>query len=336
MALSRQPFIYKPVNSSAEPALHHLSSQQRTISASSAVMKTRFLILSDTHATAYTAPKTYADVALHGGDLTESSTLDEYRSAVKLLKEVNAPLKLAIAGNHDFTLDIPLYKSRMDQAPPERRERLIEEYGDFGEARHLFEEAGIIILDEGTHHFSLENGASLSIYASPYTPSFGSWGFQYTREQGHEFNIKGVDIAMTHGPPRGILDETIFHDEAGCTTLLRAISQARPKVHCFGHIHEAWGAKLITWQNTGFSAPVDKENSVLVNSLTGAKESEELMNKLKARQLEGYYATSHCTDDPTPIQPGQQTLVINASIKGHGWNNYQLPWLVDIELPRTD
>ncbi|KAK2842916.1 hypothetical protein FQN49_005988, partial [Arthroderma sp. PD_2] len=163
MALPRQ--LCKPINKPALSPLHHLSTQRRDSSTSSVVMRTRFLILSDTHATAYTAPQQYADVALHCGDLTERSQLDEFRSAIKLLKEVNAPIKLAIAGNHDFTLDIPLYKQRVDETPPERREKLKKEYGDFGEARKLFEAAGIILLDEGTHHFRLENGASLSIYA---------------------------------------------------------------------------------------------------------------------------------------------------------------------------
>ncbi|EFR03267.1 metallophosphoesterase domain-containing protein 2 [Nannizzia gypsea CBS 118893] len=303
-------------------------------------MKTRFLILSDTHAIPYTPPNQYADVALHCGDLTENSTLEEYRSAVHLLKQVNAPIKLAIAGNHDFTLDIPCYKSRMERAPVDRHTRLMEEFGDFGEARRLLEDAGIILLDEGIHRFNLANGASLSIYASPYTPAFGYWGFQYDREEGHEFNMEGVDIAMTHGPPKGLLDKTIVSDEAGCTNLLEAVSKARPKIHCFGHIHEAWGAKLVTWKSASLptfnSNPVDEEKSALINSLTGARDSNSLLDTLKSHQDQGYYAVSYCSDDQTPIQSGQQTLAINASIRGRGRNNYQLPWLVDIELPKAN
>lgn len=303
-------------------------------------MKTRFLILSDTHATSYKPPSQYADVALHCGDLTEGSTLEEYRSAVQLLKQVNAPIKLAIAGNHDFTLDISFYKSKVERTPVERHKRLMEEFGDFGEARRLLEDAGIILLDEGIHRFNLANGATLSVYASPYTPAFGYWGFQYRREQGHNFEMEGADIAMTHGPPKGLLDKTFSWNEAGCMALLGAVSKARPKLHCFGHIHEAWGAKLITWKITDSltsnSNPVDEEKSALINSLTGARDSKSLLDKLEPHRDQGYYAVSHCSDDQTPIQDGQQTLVINASIKALGWNSFQLPWLVDIELPKTN
>lgn len=48
------------------------------------------------------------------------------------------------------------------------------EYGRYGEARQLFEEAraaGVVFLDEGNYQVVLENGALLNIYASPYTPS---------------------------------------------------------------------------------------------------------------------------------------------------------------------
>ena len=49
-------------------------------------------------------------------------------------------------------------------------------YGACEEARQLFESeeakaAGIVFLDEGTHRFELANGALLTVYASPYTPS---------------------------------------------------------------------------------------------------------------------------------------------------------------------
>ncbi|EZF97345.1 hypothetical protein H113_02659 [Trichophyton rubrum MR1459] len=306
------------------------------------MMKTKLLILSDTHAMPYTPPSQYADVALHCGDLTERSTLEEYRLAAQLLKQVNAPRSLAIAGNHDFTLDIPFYKAKLEHIHVERHARLMKECGDFGEARRLLEDAGIILLDEGIHRFNLANGASLSIYASPYTPVYGHWGFQYYRQQGHQFEMEGADITMTHGPPKGLLDTTFSGSNAGCTSLLGAVSRVRPKIHCFGHIHEAWGAKLVTWRNTNSlfsffpdSNPVDEEKSILINSLMGARDSKALLDKLQSHRDEGYYTLSYCSDNQTPIQSGQQTLVINASMKGLGWDTCHIPWLVNIELPKA-
>ena len=43
-----------------------------------------------------------ADVAIHCGDLTDGSLLEEFRGAIRLLRDIDAPLKLVIAGNHDF------------------------------------------------------------------------------------------------------------------------------------------------------------------------------------------------------------------------------------------
>jgi hypothetical protein len=54
---------------------------------------------------------------------------------------------------------------------------------------------------------------------------------------------------MTHGPPKGILDLTRSEDEAGCENLFTAIAHAQEQLHCFGHIHEGWGAEFVTWKN---------------------------------------------------------------------------------------
>jgi Icc-related predicted phosphoesterase len=64
----------------------------------------------------------------------------------------------------------------------------------------------------------------------------------------------GVDILMTHGPPRGILDgvtrfnedlypsdESLFTKHLGCEALLEALGRVKPRFHVFGHIHEGYG-----------------------------------------------------------------------------------------------
>ena len=119
----------------------------------------------------------------------------------------------------------------------------------------LFEDArkdGIIFLNEGTHSFLLDNGALLRVYASPSTGSLtGDGAFQYKVQDGHDYAIDRqdfVDVAITHGPPKGILDRTEEGQRAGCPDLFTAVSKSRPRLHCFGHIHEGWGAKLVTWR----------------------------------------------------------------------------------------
>ncbi|KAJ5751637.1 hypothetical protein N7520_008554 [Penicillium odoratum] len=217
-------------------------------------IKTRFLIVSDTHgldSLPDPVSSQYVDVAIHCGDLTAESNIDEYQASIRLLQAVNAPLKLVIAGNHDFTLDIPVY-------------------GCYGDARRMLEDAaGITFLDEGTYSFRLQNGAFLKVYASPYTPTLGEWGFQYHPDRGHDFSIHNVDVAMTHGPPKGVMDYTY--------------------------------------------AVIDKLST---------------LNTVKS-----FSATSHCFGDKNQLQPGSQTLFVNASIEGAGEFPTQPPWLVELELP---
>ncbi|KAK4145082.1 uncharacterized protein C8A04DRAFT_27079 [Dichotomopilus funicola] len=92
---------------------------------------------------------------------------------------------------------------------------MTREYGSFGEARRLFDignhddgDNDIVFLDEGVHHFDLQNGARLTVYASPFTLE-ADWGFQYRRGEDHEFAIGDeVDVVITHGPPKDVLDLT--------------------------------------------------------------------------------------------------------------------------------
>ena len=322
----------------------------------SGFVKTRFFILSDTHGIDFEEEERcsqHADVAIHCGDLTEESKLEECRAILRLLMDIEAPLKLVIAGNHDFTMDISAFREKVAQARPPLDPDLVRKvYGDYGEARQLFENArsaGIFFLDEGSYQFALKNGATLAVYASPYIPSLGDWGFQYHPSQGHDFEIlKGVDLVMTHGPPRGIMDYTESKQRAGCPDLFGAIARARPRLHCFGHIHEGWGAKMVTWREQLTEKPshftdIDNDKSTIIEKLSGFKHSkfdppeskEKKSKKEQYRRQQRCYATTHCIGDANPLEYGAQTLFINAAIQGTEENSLQLPWLVELQLPKA-
>ncbi|KAI1411417.1 Metallo-dependent phosphatase [Hypoxylon sp. FL1857] len=318
-------------------------------------IKTRFLIISDTHGEAISdiLKIPAADVAIHCGDLTEESHIEEFRKTLDLLRSINAPLKLVIAGNHDFTMDTPTFKKKVAESEALDADLVRKFYGDYGEVRQLFHDTradGVVFLDEGMHSFDLDNGASLTVYASPFTPSLSEGGFQYHPQQGHDYNIaRGVDVVITHGPPHGIMDFTDQKRRAGCPGLFGAVARARPRLHCFGHIHEAWGAKLVTWREQVSETPshftdIDNDKSSIIEKLSNLKRSrldspETAQNRMQKRarlHQQGYIATSHCTDDQAPLQAGSQTLFVNAAIEGTA-EEYQrhLPWMVDIELPQA-
>lgn len=216
---------------------------------------TRVLVLSDTHGEALKrSVTTSADVAIHCGDITEEPKLDEFRAAIMMLEAIDAPVKLVIAGNHDFTLDDKAFSSTREEVRKAIYEPSLERtYVSIGEARALFESeevraAGIIFLDEGINRVTLANGALMTICASPYTPSKSSgWGYQYgPSTEEHNWTIDStVDLVMTHSPPHGILDYTDSKQRTGSSSLFAAVTKIKPKVHCFGHIHESWGVKLV-------------------------------------------------------------------------------------------
>ena len=180
-----------------------------------------------------------------------------------MLKEIDAPVKLVIAGNHDLSLDRDFVFSHRKGDGLRSQPRLTEQQVDLHvrRARNLWtspdgraKSEGVTFLDEGTHEIDLPNGARINVYASPYTPEFLDWGFAYETDEDRfnppanslsdaeniatqpipSFSEKPIDIVVTHGPPWKRLDQTTKKDRAGCPHMLRALMRARPLITCFG------------------------------------------------------------------------------------------------------
>lgn len=240
-----------------------------------------------------------------------------------MLAAIPAELKLVIAGNHDLSLD-PNYWKTVDEGEQEGEKEDHEEALEIMTGR-LAKEAGVTYLTEGTHTFTLKSGAKFTLYASPYQPKFGDWAFNYEKNedrfnsaenaatgttsiaQNPIPNFPGVDIIMTHGPPKGILDETA-HGHLGCGSLLHALKRCRPRLHCFGHIHEGNGAYSITW----------KEH------MDGKAELSFQNGELKV----------NCYPGPSEMGSnfGKKTLVVNAAVMDGENKPINDPWVINLEL----
>lgn len=61
---------------------------------------------------------------------------------------------------------------------------------------------------------------------------------------------------LTHGPPFDILDLTVTGEHAGCEALRARLALLQPRLHLFGHIHEAHGAEIKSWDAKD---PLDKD-----------------------------------------------------------------------------
>ncbi|CAK3985440.1 related to metallophosphoesterase domain-containing 2 [Lecanosticta acicola] len=342
-------------------------------------IRTRILIISDTHCARlddaegrnpatppFKAPLPKADLLIHAGDLTYKGKMPEYHATLDMLKQIDAPLKLVIAGNHDLTLDRDFVFNHTVSDDRRAEQRAREEVE---EARALWTAEdgrakleGITYLNEGVHQIALNNGANLTLYASPYTPEFCDWGFPYERDE-DRYNpplrmlsdavniapypvpsftsaVQPIDILLTHGPPYARLDKTKTGDLAGCPHLLRAAMRSRPLLHCFGHIHEGWGADRVTWSNR--ADQVTDTGCSITEWKTGAwKEGvadhgikSEAPDLTAARERHAAFLDVSL-ESGHGLKRGEETLMINASIMDVGYQPVNAPWVVDIDLPRT-
>lgn len=146
-----------------------------------------------------------------------------------------------------------------------------------------------------------------------------------------------VDIIMTHGPPWKHRDKVNNGFEAGCPHLLSALNRVRPRLHCFGHIHEAWGAERVMWngerdtkiqgvEREGYG--VVGESSEILGSLSGPTKPNDA-NVIAERTA--YIDVSNNSE--RPLKAGQETMLINSSIMTLSYKPEGAGWLVDMELP---
>lgn len=306
------------------------------ISLSRMTIPTRFLLLSDTHNLSFTNPSptqpllppTPAIDVLHAGDMTQVGGIPSYKGFLALLAAIPAELKLVIAGNHDLDLDEDYVRAHLEDVDT------MEEH-DAAVAvvkGEIAREAGVTYLTEGAHTFSLSNGAKSTVYASPYSLEYGDWAFMYWKRQ-DGFNLTppitnggastatnpipdfpNVDILMTHGPPKGLLDWCPRGGNVGCPHLLRSLQRSRPLMHVCGHIHEGNGMRVVGWEKGVRVKDVDEMS---------ADEQGDFEN-----------AYPEVTEVGKRVR-GRYTVVVNASIMDAGYEPTNKPWVVDLELPHA-
>ncbi|KAG6905539.1 hypothetical protein DXG01_002087 [Tephrocybe rancida] len=206
----------------------HLEYDPQCLPASPGPEWTRFVCISDTHSRQFHVPD--GDVLLHSGDLTNLGLEEEFKDALEWLYSLPHKIKIIIAGNHD----LPLHEGWYDGA----YRRWHKQVGKQDRAKIMefltgprAKEAGIVYLQGSTYSFQAKTeGRTWNVYALVS-------------------KIPVTDILLTHGPPARILDLTRSKDFAGCVDLRNNLSRLRPRLHLFGHIHEARGAHVHNWDD---------------------------------------------------------------------------------------
>lgn len=174
----------------------------------------RIVLVSDTHGYHSLTTVPDGDVLVHAGDVCRHGGLEDVDDFNRWLGTLPHPHKVVICGNHDWCFE---------EKPDEARRRLTN---------------AIYLQDSGC-----EIGG-LTFYGSPWTPVFFDWSFMLPET---ELATKWaaipdrVDVLITHGPPHGVLDFTNREEHAGSAALFDRVLRVRPRLHVFGHIHEAAG-----------------------------------------------------------------------------------------------
>lgn len=192
----------------------------------------RIVAISDTHGKhGCLRPLPEGDILVHAGDVSRGGTKAQIIEFLDWFAAQSHPYKLFVAGNHDFFFEQASLKEVSALIPT---------------GITYLHDSGIAI-----------NG--VKFWGSPITPWFNNWAFN--RHPGSEIKRHwdlipdNTDVLITHGPPYGILDETVYSRRVGCEELLRRIHQVKPKYHIFGHIHEDYGT-LTKEQTTFINASV--------------------------------------------------------------------------------
>lgn len=164
------------------------------------------------------------DLVVHSGDAT--NYWDVYRNEPEFFSfldwydNLKIPNKIFVPGNHDSFI----YKYEK-------------------QCRNLFSMRNIIMLVG--EYVDVEG---LKICGNPMTPTFGNWFYMTDRAKIYkhwELIPTDTDILVTHGPPKHILD--LSHDaigrleHCGDSSLFKKVLEIKPKIHCFGHIHNSNG-----------------------------------------------------------------------------------------------
>lgn len=191
--------------------------------------KMKVILVSDTHMLHDMVDWPEGDILVHAGDMTSYGSYGELSRFIEWLEQ-EAPCEriVIIAGNHDHVFTRDNCRAR-DMLQVSRK---------------------TIYLEDNSCEI---NG--IRFYGTPWTFNdvyvdehwaFGQRSELDLQKKWELIPSNDIDVLVTHSPPINILDETRSKENVGSPSLLAEIAERiRPKVHVFGHIHEAYGTAQI-------------------------------------------------------------------------------------------
>jgi len=183
-------------------------------------METRITVISDTHWRHEEIDLPAGDLLIHCGDMFNLSgrgtqqilALDEWFGRQKFERI------LCTGGNHDRQLELDLTQ----RSQPFRNAHFLKD--------EVVEFRG------------------LKIFGAPWVPELKTHAFFQSRTGLAATWAQvpaGIDILITHTPPKGILDTSSRGMSLGCSSLAKELGRISPRVHCFGHVHAGAGRRQV-------------------------------------------------------------------------------------------
>ena len=184
----------------------------------------KIVIISDTHTKHehIGINKYKGDVLIHCGDISGNGgagAIQQFLDWFGALDQFKH--KIFIAGNHDW---------------------LFEKNNVY--ARDLVPDNVIYLQDE---ELVIEG---IKFYGTPVQPPFCNWAFNVDEPKLSEYwkmIPDDTDVLITHSPPYMIGDYVPWaaKHEGSPSLYKEVMERIKPKIHCYGHIHEGYTFKLI-------------------------------------------------------------------------------------------
>jgi len=190
-----------------------------------------------------------SDIIIHCGDITGRGSEKTIREFLQWFNDLDQyKYKIFIAGNHDVLFETSSAFAK----------EILKEYPNV-----------IYLEDNG---IELEG---IKFWGTPVSKPFMNWVFNRPEEKLKEhWKVipDDTDVLITHSPPYKIMDYGPFSNEhTGSPSLYdEVMNRIKPKIHCFGHIHNDYG--VYHYNNIKFiNASIVNEGYKLENKPTEIK-----------------------------------------------------------------
>ncbi len=192
----------------------------------------KIIHISDTHGKHRDlAPLPDGDVLVHSGDCSFAGSDNEALDFLNWFCGQPHKHKVFVAGNHD----VAMWDAKIEGLP---------------DNVHVLSDSNISI--DGK-----------LFYGAPMQMGVKNGKLKVVEQ--YDLIPRGVDVLITHRPPMGILDLDSAGRHFGSTKLFERVSELKPQLHLFGHVHSAYGTTL--WKDITFvnGSVVDDHYSLMTN-----------------------------------------------------------------------